>query len=348
MNDFKEMSDLIGGSQESDYFPEEVIKMDGTMFVQQPSGSAPSPTCLMLCTEDYPGPYDFEIHLNGEPSGKGWLFSHTLNKLFISLNSSVNLSFKCNSFHPGLFIRAVAVYTDDDAFCEPVNRCVYHRSGADDIDIGTKQDVLHHVVRIEDVKSEYCYDMGSKRRSVRVPLCSPQPGTDWVNIAFKFMCKNSCVTGMNRRPIEVIFTLENINEIVYGRQKTKVRICSCPKRDKQKEEKDLLKKSAPSGKRRMETNSNSGGRTTKQRKIEKGQEDNFLVPVHHLDDYHDILDYAFMKLKRRLRIENREPTEIEADLLQKYEAAIFTILMNKLLENQNAILRREEKQFIIY
>merc|ERR1712168_259385 len=52
----------------------------------------------------------------------------------------------------------------------------------------------------------------------------------------KFMCLGSDVGGINRRPIKVVFTLELKGKVV-GRKAVDVRICSCPKRDCQQEEK---------------------------------------------------------------------------------------------------------------
>ena len=74
---------------------------------------------------------------------------------------------------------------------------------------GVAEYIYDHVVRIENPQALYDYNDTSRRRSVRVLLDSPQAGSDWVTVAFKFMCKNSCLSGMNRRPIEVIFTLED-------------------------------------------------------------------------------------------------------------------------------------------
>jgi hypothetical protein len=69
--------------------------------------------------------------------------------------------------------------------------------------------LLNYVLHIDHSKAIYDFDEVSGRFSVRVALDHPQAGTDWVTVAFKFMCKNSCISGMNRRPTEVIFTLEN-------------------------------------------------------------------------------------------------------------------------------------------
>jgi hypothetical protein len=50
------------------------------------------------------------------------------------------------------------------------------------------------------------------------------------------MCLGSDVGGINRKPLKVIFTLEQGPGTVIGRYSVDVRICSCPKRDKQQEE----------------------------------------------------------------------------------------------------------------
>jgi hypothetical protein len=69
--------------------------------------------------------------------------------------------------------------------------------------------LIDYVLHIDHPQAVYEFDEKSGRYSVRMPLSHPQAGTDWVTMAFKFMCKNSCPSGMNRRKTEVIFTLEN-------------------------------------------------------------------------------------------------------------------------------------------
>jgi hypothetical protein len=72
-------------------------------------------------------------------------------------------------------------------------------------------DVMHidYVLHMVHSQAMYEFDKTSGRYSVRMALSHPQAGTDWVRMALKFMCKNSCDEGMNRRPTEIIFTLEN-------------------------------------------------------------------------------------------------------------------------------------------
>lgn len=61
-----------------------------------------------------------------------------------------------------------------------------------------------HVQYLGDVEK-------NERLSMVIPLSQPQTGTDRVMEMFQFVCQNSCpAPGMNRRPIEVIFTLEDV------------------------------------------------------------------------------------------------------------------------------------------
>lgn len=118
--------------------------------------------------------------------------------------------------------------------------------------------VMKHVLRCSNQGSVYFGDTESKEHlSVVTPLGLPQAGMDTVRVNYQFMCKNSCPSGMNRRAVDVIFTLEDrwcvfffTNHVfllkniffsgnVLGRRKLAVRVCSCPKRDKEKEEKEF-------------------------------------------------------------------------------------------------------------
>jgi len=52
---------------------------------------------------------------------------------------------------------------------------------------------------------------------------------------FQFMCFSSCVGGLGRRPVQVIFTLERDGQVL-GRQSVELRICACPGRDRRMDE----------------------------------------------------------------------------------------------------------------
>lgn len=67
---------------------------------------------------------------------------------------------------------------------------------------------VRHVVQSSHPQAQYQYDPESDRHSVVVPLDAPQAGSDVVTVDYHFTCKTSCSRGMNRKPIDVIFTLE--------------------------------------------------------------------------------------------------------------------------------------------
>ena len=58
------------------------------------------------------------------------------------------------------------------------------------------------------IKSNLLHFTGSDRHSVRTTIPHPQPGSDEVQLAYKFMDLGSCSGGLNRREVAVIFTLE--------------------------------------------------------------------------------------------------------------------------------------------
>ncbi|XP_021937453.1 cellular tumor antigen p53 isoform X2 [Zootermopsis nevadensis] len=322
------MSDSFHCSQESDILPpdfkhlinsesyEDIISaVENEPFMKLMS----SPTCAMLTTDEYAGPFGFEIQIDGGSSGKQWMFSYDLNKLFINIDTAIHLGFKCEPFQSGLFVRAVPVYCETDAFQEPIVRCLFHRAESNPHNKGFSADIFDHVLRIIHSDAMYDYDESSERRSVRVPLGHPQAGTDWVTVEFKFMCKNSCISGMNRRPTDVIFTLEDSNLAVLGRRKMKVRICSCPKRDKTKEEEDMKSKhgnTVPQGKRAV-AHKTEDDPSSKLRKV-----DLFQISLLDKEALVDVTDYARSRILRKLRIEKRGATEKEEKLLNDYECTL--------------------------
>jgi tumor protein p63 len=71
-----------------------------------------------------------------------------------------------------------------------------------------------------------------------VLFCAHAAGADWVTILLQFHCFSSCVGGLNRRPVLVVFTLERKSDGgVIGRQAIEVRVCACPGRDRQADQK---------------------------------------------------------------------------------------------------------------
>ena len=92
-----------------------------------------------------------------------------------------------------------------------------------------------HLVRCDHKLATYTEDAYTGRQSLVVPQERPQAGSQWVTNLYQFMCFSSCVGGLNRRPMQVIFTLEK-DGAVLGRHAVEVRICACPGRDRRADE----------------------------------------------------------------------------------------------------------------
>lgn len=70
--------------------------------------------------------------------------------------------------------------------------------------------MLKHVLWCSNPNSIYQGNTELKEHlSVVTLLGEPQAGMETVRVNYKFMCKNSCPSGMNRRAVDVIFTLED-------------------------------------------------------------------------------------------------------------------------------------------
>ena len=92
------------------------------------------------------------------------------------------------------------------------------------------------MVRVSHNAARYETDPESNRLSVVVPFEKPQGGTHYCGHLYEFMCLNSDVGGINRKPVKLIFTLEQGDGSVIGRWVVGLRTCSCPKRDKKQDE----------------------------------------------------------------------------------------------------------------
>uniref|UniRef100_A0A1B6DHV5 p53 DNA-binding domain-containing protein n=1 Tax=Clastoptera arizonana TaxID=38151 RepID=A0A1B6DHV5_9HEMI len=207
-----------------------------------------SPTGTLPPMDEYKGPLDFELLLDGATSSKNsWVYSILLHKVFMDINKILLVQFKINSFTPGLRVRALPVYSLVDVRQKPVNRCTVHSVLDDPERLAHREHNLckcneynwvGHVVQSTHSDARYDYDLQSGRHSVTTPLDAVQPGCDTVTVPYFFTCMTSCVSGMNRNAINLIFTLENMSGEVIGRQTLAVKICSCPKRDERREEKE--------------------------------------------------------------------------------------------------------------
>uniref|UniRef100_A0A0A9XWS0 Cellular tumor antigen p53 n=2 Tax=Lygus hesperus TaxID=30085 RepID=A0A0A9XWS0_LYGHE len=198
--------------------------------------------------EDFRGPYNFTYKLpeNGQSSIKPtWEYSKIFNQVFIKMDRVLIVQFTFDTEKVNindLYIRAVLVYSSADHIFSPVNRCAVHAIEEDPLSKSHSDkdtclcpfyEFAGHVVRCKSTEAMYCYDPKSERHSV---LCPVRTTAD---LLYSFRCKNSCPKGMHRRTTKLVFTLENGMGKMLGRRSLDVKICSCPRRDKEKMEKTL-------------------------------------------------------------------------------------------------------------
>lgn len=137
-----------------------------------------------------------------------------------------------------LFLRTELVFLLDEHKSDPVRRCYNHAASSSYINQNVQPDRLKHVIQCVNHGSSI-YEEKNGHFSVLTPLHAPEAGSQYFPMCFKFFCKNSCVSGMNRRATELVFTLEDERNRILSRKTMIIRICSCPKRDKQKDEAEL-------------------------------------------------------------------------------------------------------------
>ena len=152
-----------------------------------------------------------------------------------------------------------------------VNRCPKHSHPDNLTNVGFEYP--QHLIRFDSPDAMYCEELESGRISVVTPLCKMRKGASFIPLLMKFMCLGSDVGGINRRPLQVIFTLEEENRNVIGCQTVNVKVCCCPKRDKTKDEERLSR-----------TNEREEKRTSM-------MDHALLVPVHK-DDVQKINEFA--------------------------------------------------------
>ncbi|CAG5136242.1 unnamed protein product, partial [Candidula unifasciata] len=189
---------------------------------------------------DYPGEYGFEISFSQpskETKSTTWTYSDSLKKLYVRMANTCPVRFKTRNRTPeGTVIRAMAIYMKPEHVQEVVKRCPNHAVSKEH---NEKHPAPEHLVRCEHKQARYVDDPCTHRQSVILPHEIPQAGSEWVTNLFQFMCLGSCVGGPNRRPLQIVFTLERERDgSVLGRRAVEVRICACPGRDRKADERD--------------------------------------------------------------------------------------------------------------
>ncbi|XP_030373146.1 uncharacterized protein LOC115623083 isoform X2 [Scaptodrosophila lebanonensis] len=185
------------------------------------------------------GGYDFKYVLE-EPKKSQWTYSMLLNKLYISMNKTFNIDmeFKLQLPLEQLNLRAFLCFKTEVS--SVVLRCANHLS-ADTAHPKLRESLL----RCNNPATQYCGTSQGRgigdRYSVLVPLSLDMYAmnqSDGVRqtLAFEFTCQNSC---LGRKETSLVFCLENISGKILGQQVLDVKICACPRRDRNQDERNL-------------------------------------------------------------------------------------------------------------
>ena len=282
------MMDPVTHKYPTIYSPEQQFTVIPAHFSQLPS------------IETFDTDWGFDIELNSESASKtSRLFSTNLNKAFVKINTFLNIYVKytvIDSNQP-LFIRAMVVYQQTNDFTEPVRKCTNHR----DRSMHENLPFPEHVLRCSAQDTEYIgTEMGKlfqDKLALRIPLIKVATGEP---LKLQFTCQNSCSGGMNRRYTSVIFTLENSVFDVLGRKVLNFKVCSCPKRDKEKDE-EFLGKSLPK-KRKLDQQPTTSKKIPMPQTIIKQESDSALSMIPDIpslpSDLQSVNSAGLLELKR--------------------------------------------------
>jgi len=247
-----------------------------------------------LC--DWPGKYSFSLSVPDYSKPKDPQFSKIINKLFIGQNRSLVLQMSVDicklSPIQTLSLKAEVVFTSPDHSDQVVGVCYQHSHNSQ----GRLRDTLaNHILRMsaEGLESKYVEYTDSGRRSVVISHLppTPPPGSSTFPVTIRFTDLGSCTGGINRRDTAVVFSLEREGGVVVGRKVIPVRVCTCPKRDRENEEK------GESGVRTGVGKSPSGPSRGLKRKLDG--KDVFLVVAYGRDNFEALCQVGQVLEKNR-------------------------------------------------
>ncbi|XP_068700305.1 cellular tumor antigen p53-like [Montipora foliosa] len=188
-------------------------------------------------TNEFHGECNFRMVLETQPkkvANPDWIYSVGQKKLYIKSKTPCPVRFLTTGPPPhGAFIRAMPVFRQPEHAKDVVRCCRNHTEEY------SGSPATGHFLRCDNQDAVYDECPLTTRHSVRIPLRAPPSAEDseelGVHELFYFICNNSC-GGLNRRPIQIIFTLENLSgNAVLGRCYVNVRVCACPGRDSKQE-----------------------------------------------------------------------------------------------------------------
>ena len=302
--------------EEGDWYPDTGVRLrpTSTLLSPRPFPACPPSTSCLPSTVDWPGSHHLQLEVedSGNWRKRGFAYSPALHKLYIDTEKQVAVRVCLKSPPPpGCIVRVLPVYMELASRTQPVLRCPVHSAPEDPSNHSVPRELHRHLIRSAEPTARYCEDSSSGRLSVTVAVKDQEPGCNFFSLFYQFLCLGSCVGGLARRQLQVVFTLETGQGQVLGRRALEVRICSCPlrdmKQDEAKAEKLLTRGPGP-------RNGSPSGSCGEEKR--EGGEEVYWVPVRGLDNFETLDRFAeFLELRRgeglgeeekRLRRERRE------------------------------------------
>ena len=191
---------------------------------------------------DWPGPQQFDVKIV-EVRGKqrqNVQYSDLLQKLYIKQNHFANIELLYSVTTSDLSVSACLMFTCPDQAQHHVTTCRQHSRGSD----GKLREALSEfVLRMSSDSLQAKYTLSnSGRRFVRMdnlPSAAATPhNLQSITVGVKFTDLSSCPGGINRRNTALVLALTAHSGQPLGRRVIPVRICTCPKRDREKDERE--------------------------------------------------------------------------------------------------------------
>ncbi|GFR10281.1 cellular tumor antigen p53 [Trichonephila clavata] len=246
-NSFFESTTVQESHPDTEVVSVEQINITDIVTLGQNSVSSSSAAYMpssLPASQNWTGLHDFNVSFGPQEKntkGVSWTYSGIKDKLYVRKDAPCPINFSAKSITSGhVVIRAMALYSSPEHASEVVHRCVNHSM------MESSEGVFEakHLVRCESQMADYKVDLTTKRHSVIVPFENPPAGQQFSTYIYKFTCFGSCTGGPNRRPLMLIFSLEEDGKVI-GRRKFDVKICACPGRDKKTEEKQSVVEVTP-------------------------------------------------------------------------------------------------------
>lgn len=183
--------------------------------------------------------YNFDVTLNGD-SSNSWLYVPNPGKIFIKMNSVMTINASFRPQQKQMFLRAMILFDNVNEMHLPVKRCANHSASTVASSINSEES--KHILKCLNPYAQYKGMEDGKvfqeRLSVVVPLDNANiddAGNSQQTIGYEFGCQNSCTSGINRKSTSIVFTLEDKYCQLLGKKVVQFKVCSCPKRDAERE-----------------------------------------------------------------------------------------------------------------